>query len=314
MEKIELSVQSFSDIPVDVQKTIINNNAFPLRYNHLIYLMDGDKIYSCPDTGVGQLLINRLADGLSAHSIPPEDQIWKSILKGHTDYASVQEFNIRDNIRRTVLIFRPAQHPERFTLQENIPLESSDRIISMENGDIVLILNLKKRSENEVIEYAEAVTETMESEAGIVSFAGIGKDAETLDSLSVSYAEAVDALQTGLRHHLKGRVFSYNKQMLERLSDLIPNDRASLFRDKIISQDAQKILTDDLLETIRTFFQNDLNLSTTARQLFIHRNTLIYRLDKVRKATGLDLKKFEDAAVFRFLMSFSERPDCSKNI
>ena len=312
MEKIELSVQSFSDIPADVQKTIINNNAFPLRYNHLIYLMDGDKIYSCPDTGVGQLLINRLADGLSAHSIPPEDQIWKSILKGHTDYASVQEFNIRDNIRRTVLIFRPAQHPERFTLQENIPLESSDRIISMENGDIVLILNLKKRSENEVIEYAEAVTETMESEAGIVSFAGIGKDAETLDSLSVSYAEAVDALQTGLRHHMKGRAFSYNKQMLERLSDLIPNDRASLFRDKIISQDAQKILTDDLLETIRAFFQNDLNLSTTARQLFIHRNTLIYRLDKVRKATGLDLKKFEDAAVFRFLMSFSERLDCSK--
>ena len=54
---------------------------------------------------------------------------------------------------------------------------------------------------------------------------------------------------------------------------------------------------------MRVFFQNDLNLSTTARQLFIHRNTLLYRMEKVRKATGLDLRKFEDAAVFRIMMN-----------
>ncbi len=309
MGKIELSVQSFSEIPADIQKIIRNSNTFPLKKNHMIYLLAGNKIYSCPDTEEGLLLIEHLSAGFSSDSITAEDQIWKSLLIGFADHTPVHEFNIINNIRRTVLVFRPAQHPERFTLQESIPMESSDRIIPMENGDVALILELKKRSEKEVIEYAEAVTETMESEAGIVCFAGIGTNAETLDSLSVSYTEAVNALQTGMRHHLKGRVFSYNRQTLERLSDLIPDDRAFAFWQKIITPEVQKILSDDLLVTIRTFFQNDLNLSTTARQLFIHRNTLIYRLDKVRRATGLDLKKFEDAVVFRFLMSFSERPD-----
>ena len=69
-----------------------------------------------------------------------------------------------------------------------------------------------------------------------------------------------------------------------------------------------------MLETIRVYFQNDLNLSTTARELFIHRNTLIYRMDKVRKATGLDLRKFEDAAVFRLIMNFTERPNRNEEI
>ena len=67
------------------------------------------------------------------------------------------------------------------------------------------------------------------------------------------------------------------------------------------------VLTEETLETIRVFFRNDLNLSTTARQLFIHRNTLIYRMEKIRKATGLDLRKFEDAAVFRILMSIPDK-------
>ena len=196
---------------------------------------------------------------------------------------------------------------ERFALQNNIPLESSDRLISMDNGDVALILHMNERSENEPFEYAEAVTETMESEAGIACYAGVGRPSDSLDTLSVSYEEARNALETGLQHHQPGRVFSYSKQALERLTDLIPGDRASVFLQKELSPEAQKVLTDEMLETIRVFFQNDLNLSTTARHLFIHRNTLLYRMDKIRKATGLDLRRFEDAVVFRFLMSFSDR-------
>jgi len=312
MEKIILSVQSFSDIPAEIQNLIRENKSNPLQYNHMIYVNTGNKVYSCADNDEGKLLINQIYAGLSSASIPEKEQIWKSALTGLADHDAFQKYCIDDTVRRTVVVFRPLQHPERFTLQESIPLESSDRIISMENGDVVLILELKKRSKNEVIEYAEAVTETMESEAGIVCFAGIGNDAETLDLLSDCYAEAIDALQTGLRHHLKGRVFSYSVQTLERLIDLIPDDLALAFRQKIITQEAEKILTDEMLETIRTFFRNDLNLSTTSRQLFIHRNTLIYRMDKIRKVTGLDLRKFEDAVVFRFLMSFSERLNYSE--
>ncbi|MBQ6337928.1 MAG: hypothetical protein IJI36_02175, partial [Kiritimatiellae bacterium] len=92
------------------------------------------------------------------------------------------------------------------------------------------------------------VTETLESEAGIVCYAGIGRDSETFDSLSDSYKEAVEALQTGLRYHLKGRVFSYSRQTLERLTDLIPEDRAFDFTQKIITREAEKTLSEEMLE------------------------------------------------------------------
>ena len=88
----------------------------------------------------------------------------------------------------------------------------------------------------------------------------------------------------------------------KRMTDLIPPESAKRFREEVIPPGAEKVLTDELIETIRVFFGNDLNLSTTARQLFIHRNTLLYRMDKIRKATGLDLRRFEDAAVFRIMM------------
>lgn len=313
MEKIELSVQSFSEISSDIQNIFKNRNTSALQYNHMLYVLAGDKIYSCADSPEGKALINQISTVFS-DSIYSEKEIWKSAIEGFADPAAFQHFNIRNHVRRTIVVFRPLQHPESFTLLESIPLESSDRIISLDNGDVVLILEMKKKSEKEVVEFAEAVTETMESEAGIVCYAGIGRDSETFDSLSDSYKEAVEALQTGLRYHLKGRVFSYSRQTLERLTDLIPEDRAFDFTQKIITREAEKTLSEDMLETIRVYFQNDLNLSTTARELFIHRNTLIYRMDKVRKATGLDLRKFEDAAVFRLIMNFTERPNRNEEI
>ena len=97
--------------------------------------------------------------------------------------------------------------------------------------------------------------------------------------------------------------------MIERLSDLIPAGEAEKFRKEMISPRAEKVLTEEIMETIHVFFMNDLNLSTTARQLFIHRNTLLYRMEKVRKATGLDLRKFEDAVVFRMIMDTVKKTD-----
>ena len=107
-----------------------------------------------------------------------------------------------------------------------------------------------------------------------------------------------------MRHRIPGTVYDFGAQTLERLADLIPSGKAEAFRQRIIPPEAEKVMTEETIETIRAFFRNDLNLSTTARELFIHRNTLLYRMEKVRKATGLDLRKFEDAAVFRILMDF----------
>lgn len=304
---LNLNVQSFSELSDTARQLLSAHPSDPVKIRDVIYFRVGNQVYSCRDCPESRELITRLVSSDSGKVISSEDAVWKSALNGIADPALYEEYRLRDRMCRTVVLFRPMQRMERFALQNNIPLESSDRLISMDNGDVALILHMNERSEYEPFEYAEAVTETMESEAGIACYAGVGRPSDSLDTLSVSYEEARSALETGLKHHQPGRVFSYSKQALERLTDLIPVDRASVFLQKELSPEAQKVLTDEMLETIRVFFQNDLNLSTTARQLFIHRNTLLYRMDKIRKATGLDLRRFEDAVVFRFLMSFSDR-------
>ena len=201
------------------------------------------------------------------------------------------------------LLFAPAYAAE---VTVNTGIEYDGTNLPFENGDTVLVLSMKKRTPEEVFEFASAATETMESEAGISCHAGIGKTAETINRLSSAYREAEAAIEIGKRHKLPGHVFDYERLTLERLADLIPEETARRFRKEILTEEASTVLNGEMLETIRVFLRNDLNLSTTAREMFVHRNTLLYRMEKIRKATGLDLRKFEDAVVFRILMSLGE--------
>ena len=167
---------------------------------------------------------------------------------------------------------------------------------------------------DELLDYAKHAYEFIKNNCIDYEHGGVywmmdykGRPADTIGGIPDSYREAGIAAETGIRHQIPGRVYTFDRQALERLADLIPEKDAAVYRRMILPTQAKKVLTDDLLETIRVFFQNDLNLSTTARQLFLHRNTLLYRMEKIRKATGLDLRRFEDAAVFRLVMCLPEK-------
>ena len=97
-------------------------------------------------------------------------------------------------------------------------------------------------------------------------------------------------------------VYLYREQVLERLLSEIPEETRTRFRKSLICGNVRKTLNEETLNTAEAFFKSDLNLSDTARQLFIHRNTLLYRLEKIRKETGLDLRKFNDAVAFKILI------------
>ena len=311
MSKVfQLTIESFSESDPEIRKAFEKDRKSSVQRDGTAYYLIGEKVYSCPDTPETRALMEKTVYGSRAgNGLSAEEETWKAVLNRLADAAALTRFGIRDQTPRCVILFRPLQHTESRLLLENIPTEEPDRIVPLENGDIVLIKSMKNRAREEADEYAAAVTETMESEAGITCCAGIGGNAETLAQVSASYEDARAAMETGIRHKLPGRVYSYDRQALERLADLIPGKSAAEFRKGILTPQAEKIMTDEILETIRVFFQNDLNLSTTARQLFIHRNTLIYRMEKIRKATGLDLRRFEDAAVFRLMMCFSENGD-----
>lgn len=305
-QKIQMIVRSVSETEKEILRTAEFNHNEIVQRDGILYLRTGDQVFSCADIPEARLLLEAVSQGVRTEAEPDsEKQAWRDLLRGRTDLSLLQRYGIQEHARRCVILFRPVSGSAGPIRYEMIPVEDEDRIIALDNGEAALILNMKKRSSEEVFEYAAAVAETMESEAGISCFAGIGRMAETTGNLSDSCRDARNAMEIGIRYKIPGRVFAWDRQMLERLTDLIPSDRAGEFYREVISPQAEKVLNDEILETVRVFFQNDLNLSTTARQLFIHRNTLLYRMEKVRKVTGLDPRKFEDAVVFRIMMNIS---------
>ena len=307
---VQFSVRPLSETDSKTVSLLERSSGGFARKDGRLYILAEDRVFMCEDTPDGEKLLRKLTAGTSAEPEPvPEALVWKELLTGKTDESAMRKFGIPSQAQRCVILFRLLQDRDNCLLPEMIPVDLPDHIAGLGRNEAALILDMENRSPEEAYEYAAAVTETMESEAGISCMAGVGQTVSSAAELPVSYHRARDAIETGIRHRIPGRVFSWDRMALERLTDLIPSDSMDLFRKEIFPPRAEKVMTDETLETVRVFFRNDLNLSTTARQLFIHRNTLLYRMEKIRKATGLDLRKFEDAVVFRMMMDYSDKQE-----
>lgn len=303
-KSVRLSVRSFSDMEFPAYRIPGLETGAIVEQDGFIYLHAGKKVYSCENSADGRELLEkiRIAERLQKNWLSEEEAL-QDVLEGEADPSVLHRFGLSDGVQRCIILFRPLQNQDMRPLRDLIPADESDRLTMTENGDLALVMCTDHRTMDEVYEFAEAAAGTMESEAGIACCAGIGTRADDAAGLPDSYRKAVEAIITGLRHRISGRVFVYDRQTLERIADAIPPEKANAIRREILRPGSEKVLTEEILETIQVFFQNDLNLSTTARQLFIHRNTLLYRMEKVRKETGLDLRKFEDAVAFRMLMN-----------
>ena len=305
--ELHITVRSASETAPEILKLLQNSSGIIEGNDGCCYLSLDGKIYSCPSGSDGTSLLERIAPAESAAKTSIEEAALRDILYGNADAARISSSGLNPRVKYSALLFRFSQNTDTGTLRALIPLEAGDRITLLEDNDAVLLIQAGGKTAEETEEFASAAAETLESEAGLSCSVGIGRPADTPDKLADSFREAVSALETGLRHRIPGFVYVYGRNMLERFADLIPEKDAEKLKSEMIQGGSEKVLTEETLETIRVFFRNDVNLSTTSRQLFIHRNTLIYRIEKIKRATGLDLRKFEDAAVFRILMSIPDK-------
>ena len=117
-----------------------------------------------------------------------------------------------------------------------------------------------------------------------------------------AYKEAVMALNVGRIFYEEKNILAYNELGIGRLIHQIPISLCDMFLDEVFAEDALEQLDEETLATVNTFFENSLNISETARKLYIHRNTLVYRLEKLQKTTGLDVKVFDDAITFKIAL------------
>lgn len=206
-----------------------------------------------------------------------------------------------------IIVFRPEDNtsqPFLQTLRDLAPLEEND-ILAEDGAGRVLMIKAGEDPE-EIAEFALALIDTMQGETGLRLKAGISDVHHAPEEWPAGYREALEALQVGDRFHPKALVQVYAHQMLERMVEQIPPELRRGLRAQVFGEHPSDILTEETLETAESLFEADLNLSDAARQMFVHRNTLTYRLDRIKRETGLDLRVFRDAVIFRLLMTMPE--------
>ena len=158
----------------------------------------------------------------------------------------------------------------------------------------------------EVYESAKSIADTVSAEAMVNIRVSYGTIIHELKDVSKSYKEAGMALDVGRIFYPGHNILAYNELGIGRLIHQLPLSLCDMFLKEVFGERDVSEFEEETLSTVYKFFENNLNISETARQLYIHRNTLVYRLEKIQKLTGLDVRVFEDALTFKIAMMVSE--------
>jgi carbohydrate diacid regulator len=213
-----------------------------------------------------------------------------------------REFKIPYSLDRIVFLVRVTRNdgPESLDVLQNIfPDSKTHHTFAMDEETIVLVMEVEGDFSDFVSEKSKTIQDNLNAESMTRVNIGIGMPAQTLKDVAKSYREAMLALRVGNIFENEKCVMRYDKLGLGRLIYQLPPTLCNMFLDEVFAQGAYEALDSETLLTISKFFENNLNGSETSRKLFVHRNTLVYRLDKVQKITGLDLRSFDDAVLFK---------------
>ena len=307
---VQIDICHPDELPDEIRYSPGSGNERIVRKDGKIYLMlDTQKIIRCSDNIAGNELIYdlNLACRGDISRMTEREKMFYRILNDPEcipDADSLRKHRIDPDTHRCIAVFRsfgPIEKELVSVIRDIAPLEKSDILIPIDYRTVAFVRDLKMQSTDELKDYSEAVIGTMESEGITGIKAGIGSESDGIETLGKSYRDGMDALSVGMKTHPRSSVYLYTSQMLDRILDCIPEEGKQQIRKELFHRASDSILSGEMLETIRVFFQNDLNLTAASRQLFIHRNTLNYRLDKLKKETGLDLRSFEDAVIFRIV-------------
>lgn len=181
--------------------------------------------------------------------------------------------------------------------------QSGDYITAVDESSVILVKSVEPdTSHDDLIEIAETVVAMMNAEAMLNVKVAFGTIVQELKDVSKSYKEAKMALDVGKIFYAEKNVVAYSTLGIGRLIYQLPINLCRIFIEEIFGDNVPSDLDEETLTTINKFFENNLNVSETSRQLFVHRNTLVYRIEKIQKSTGLDLRNFDDALTFKIAL------------
>lgn len=231
-----------------------------------------------------------------------KDIISDNIMLGDI-YMRAKELQVVADVPRGVFVIRSLKKGESVPtdmIQTLFPDRQSDFVLSVGEGDVVLIRQMSEGSGiKELDKIASSVEEALRAEEEPTVVVGIGTIALHLRDLAKSYKEAQIAIEVGKVFDTEKYVINYENLGIGRLIYQLPTTLCEMFLQEVFKKNPIDALDKETLFTIHKFFENNLNVSETARKLFVHRNTLVYRLEKIKKLTGLDLREFDDAITFK---------------
>ena len=180
---------------------------------------------------------------------------------------------------------------------------AKDFITAVDEKSIIIVRELKPEETYEDMEdVAQMMRDMLNSEAMSAVRISYGTIVDEIKQVSKSYKEAKMALDVGKIFYSERSIVAYSTLGIGRLIYQLPIPLCEMFMQEVFGDNIPDALDEETLMTINKFFENDLNLSETSRQLFVHRNTLVYRLEKLQKSTGLDIRVFDDALTFKIAL------------
>ena len=231
--------------------------------------------------------------------------ILDNILPGDI-YLKARELHFNSDVFRSVLLIRITTRNDvsAFDVVQNLfPDKNKDFVINISETDIALVKETKSNIDiSDLEKLARSIVDTLSSEFYTHAVIGIGSIVEGIKDLAKSFKEAQVALEVGKVFDTEKAIISYDNLGIARLIYQLPTTLCETFLREVFRRGSIESLDQETLFTIQRFFENNLNVSETSRKLFVHRNTLVYRLEKIKKITGLDLREFDHAIVFKIAL------------
>ena len=308
-ENYEASVLSFVESPADSQ-VIQGYQFFKIFDEHqleYILLANGgsDDVYM-----VGKVAAFQIQTLLTAYKERfDKDNFIKNLLLDNLllvdIYNRAKKLHIDTEVRRVIFIVETAREKDSSMLDHVRGLlgnKTKDFVTAVDEKDIIIVKELAPSDGHAELEKtAGTILELLKGEDDDIRIA-YGTVINDIKEVSKSYKEAKLALDVGKIFFDDRKVIAYSTLGIGRLIYQLPIPLCKMFIREIFEGKSPDEFDEETLTTINKFFDNSLNVSETSRQLYIHRNTLVYRLDKLQKSTGLDLRVFEDAITFKIAL------------
>ena len=228
--------------------------------------------------------------------------IMDNILPGDI-YIRAKELHFPTEAPRAVFLVRQTEHNDISavdTLASMFPDKLQDFVLNINETDVAVVKKVNRNTTaNDLEKIAKAMEDKLRNELFIKTVIGIGTIAEHLRELADAYKEAQTAIDVGKVFESDKTIINYENLGIGRLIYQLPTTLCEIFLGEVFKKNTIDSLDQETLFTINKFFENNLNVSETSRKLFVHRNTLVYRLEKIKKLTGLDLRQFDHAIVFK---------------